>query len=122
MVEQLEERPPGVQGMSSDPHKITMTVRGKVGSVVYQRVHKGKGNIPTPGHYDLQVRALGTHTDRRSPAQLALRARIRDATAAYKALTPEDRATWKARARKSKATGYNLFVRDYCQQHPISEP
>lgn len=108
--------------MSSDPHKITVAVRGKIGPVVYQRVRKGKGNIRTAGHYDLQVRALGTHTDRRSPAQLALRARLAAATAAYKALPPADRATWKTRARKLKATGYNLFVRDYCEQHPITEP
>ena len=107
--------------MSRTAHTVNFKITGKIGAVVYQRVRKGKGNIETDGRYDLQIRSIGQPIDPRTPAQVKTRERIAAATAAYKALSQQERDAWKAEAFKSKATGYNLFIRDYCASHPITE-
>lgn len=107
--------------MSDLPHELALGVSGKIGEKVYQRVRKGKGNIRTRGHYDLQLRAKGTWTDRRSPAQIANRRRLAAATQAYQALDDAQKAALKLQAKKLRLTGYNLFVRQFCATHPISD-
>jgi len=107
--------------MTTKAHDISLAVRGRIGDLVYQRVRKGKGNIETRGHYDLQLRTRGGWTDARKPAQLQGRARIAAATAEYQKLTAEQRAQWKTRANRTTRTGYNLFVADFCAAHPLTE-
>lgn len=107
--------------MSKTAHTLSIAITGAIGDLVYQRVRKGRGNIETAGHYDLQVRTKGGFTDARTAAQLQGRARIAAATAAYKALSPAERETWRLAAKRSRGTGYNLFVRAFCQAHPLSE-
>ena len=118
--------------MARQLHKLAIAVSGKIGAganpatgeaetLVYQRVRKGLGNIETPGKFDLQLRRQGAIIDKQSPAQLQGRARIAAATAAWQALTPTERGAWKAQAERLTITGYNLFVRDFCQRHPLSE-
>jgi hypothetical protein len=107
--------------MTRKPHELSLMVRGKVGGMVYQRVRKGLGNLQTVGKWDLQLREPGDPIDRRSPAQLRLRARLAAATATYQALSEAERDAWRERAEGSRKTGYNLFVRDFCERHPASE-
>jgi len=107
--------------MAKYAHDLSIAVTGKIGNLVYQRVAKGNGNINTPGTYDLQLRQQKAITDAATPAQLAGRARISAATAAYQALSDAERDAYRKRASRSSATGYNLFVREFCQAHPISE-
>lgn len=107
--------------MTTKAHQLTLAVRGRVGDLVYQRVAKGKGNIETDGHYDLQLRQERPRVDAGSPQQLKTRARIATGTNAYQALTAAERQTWRSRAAKTRLTGYNLFMRDYCAAHPLEE-
>lgn len=105
--------------MSKHAHKLSIGITGKVGELVYQRVKKGRGNIPMAGPRDLQLRAHAPQTDARTPEQLRVRARLAAATAAYQALTPEQRAEYLKLAQGSKQTGYNRFVAEYCRAHPL---
>jgi hypothetical protein len=107
--------------MTRKAHELSLVVRGKVGGMVYQRVRKGLGNIPTVGKWDLQLREAGSPIDRRSVYQLRLRARLAAATAAYKALDPAEREAWRLKAEGQRKTGYNLFIRAFCEAHPASE-
>lgn len=107
--------------MAKLAHELTTGIRGKIGNLVYQRVKKGAGNIPLPGDYDLQLRTEVPRTDAQSPLQLLYRARLAAATLAYQALSPVERETWKAAAHGTAATGYNLFVRDFCRSHSPEE-
>jgi hypothetical protein len=102
-------------------HEISIAVTGKIGDQVYQRVRKGLGNIETQGRYDLQLRAHAPQTDARTPAQLRTRARIAAATRAYQALSDAERLVYKRKANRLHATGYNLFVREFCRAHPVEE-
>jgi hypothetical protein len=94
---------------------------GEHAPFVLQRVGKGKGNLPLPGTHDLQLRSASTWTDRRSPAQLAGRARIAAATAAWHAMTDAEREPYRKRARRRRMTGFNLAIREFCQAHPLAE-
>lgn len=107
--------------MAKLPHNLSIGITGKVGEVVYQRVKKGRGNIATAGPQDLQLRAHVPQTDARTPAQLQVRARLAAATAAYQALTEEQRADLRKQTRGSKQTGFNRFVADFCSAHALSE-
>lgn len=107
--------------MAKHPHDLSIGVTGKIGDLVYQRVKKGRGNIPTSGPKDIQLRAHVPQTDARTPAQLQVRARLAAATAAYQALSAEQREMWKRQGKGARQTGYNLFVRDFCAVHQISE-
>lgn len=107
--------------MAKYPHNLTIGVVGKIGDIVYQRVKKGRGNIPTGGPKDLQLRAHVPQTDARTPAQLRVRARLAAATVAYQALSDEQRSEFSRRAQRGRRTGFNLFVKDFCQSHELSE-
>ena len=50
--------------------------------------------------------------DPRTAAQVAARERFRECAAKWRMLPPEEKAAWKARARRENATGYNLFMRE----------
>lgn len=107
--------------MAKYPHDLSVAVTGKVGDLVYQRVKKGRGNIPTAGPRDLQLRAHAPQTDARTPAQLQVRARLAAATVAYQSLPADQREMWARKSKGARQTGYNLFVRDFCAVHPLSE-
>lgn len=107
--------------MAKYPHDLSIAVTGKVGQVVYQRVKKGRGNIPTKGPQDLQLRAHAPQTDARTPAQLRVRARLAAATAAYQVLPADQREALQKQTRGKQQTGFNLFVQQFCAQHELSE-
>lgn len=107
--------------MAKYAHDISLDVRGKVGQHVYQRAKKGRGNIPTHGPYDLQLRAHVPQTDARTPAQLRVRARIAAATRAYKMLSATEREALRKQTKNQRQTAFNLFVHEFCASHPLSE-
>ena len=100
-------------------HELSIIVTGKSEGHVYQRVGKGRGNISRPGHHDLQRRAHVIPTDYKTAPQIACRQRLKAATLAWQQLQEEEKAGWRRKARHRKATGFNLFVRDYCHNHPL---
>lgn len=79
-------------------------------TVVYQRVAPGLGNVDSDPTGTQQRRALVTPTDPRTPAQLARRAKMADAVAAWHAATPEQRAAYNDAARVRRITAFNAFV------------
>lgn len=118
--------------MQTKLNKINVAVRGKIGNgtdpltnepvvLVYQRVRKGLGNIPTHGNYDLQLRRQPKIIDKKSPAQLQGRARIAAATAAWHQLSEAERQDYRKRAKSMHMTGFNLYIKEFCKQHPVSE-
>ncbi|KAB2924157.1 MAG: hypothetical protein F9K25_17895 [Candidatus Contendobacter sp.] len=100
-------------------HQLSLSIRGKTGAFVYQRVGKGRGNIPTQGHHDLQLRRHVIPTNYRTEPQQQSRRRIGAATAAWRGLQEHERDHWRDRARPQRRTGFNLFVRDFCRRHPV---
>ena len=118
--------------MKNPVHKVTLAVTGKVHQgydpltgkpfkMVYQRVRKGLGNIEQRGRMDLQIRVQPAIRDKQSPAQLQSRARLAAATQAWQTLDEAAQAAWRKRAATIKMTGFNLFVKNYCKEHPLSE-
>jgi hypothetical protein len=105
----------GKLNLTVDPHT------GENAPFVLQRVAKGKGNLPLAGAHDLQLRSASNWTDRRSAEQLAGRARIAAATAAWHAMTDAEREPYRRRARRRHMTGFNLAIREFCQAHPLDE-
>jgi hypothetical protein len=88
---------------------------------VYQRTRPGRGHFKGPDGKDYALRRHGTRTDNPSPEQLQGRARITAGNAAWKTLEPHEKTAYGLRARKLQMSGYNLFIRDFCREHPLSE-
>lgn len=102
--------------------RITVEVDPVTGATVpyvYQRVAKGKGNIPLPGPHDLQLRRHVTPSTGPTPEQAAKRAGFALAVAAWQALTTPEKGEWKNRARAMQVSGYNLFLREYLRPTTI---
>lgn len=114
------------------PHELNLKIAGKVAIVtdpetgehadyVYQRTARTKGNLPSQGRYGLQLRRHVAARTPHHPNQDAARARIAAGTAAYQALSARKRAEWANRAQGKSVTGYQLFMRQYCRNHPLTE-
>ena len=88
---------------------------------VIQRVGKGSGNIVTNRRHDLQLRRHVDKKDAKSPLQLAGRARMKAAVAAWQALDDEQKQVWREKAKPLIMTGFNLCIRHYCRDHPLEE-
>lgn len=80
------------------------------GVYVLQRVKPGLGNVLSDPTGTLQVRLHVKPTDARSPAQLARRAKVQQAVAAWRQLLPEDIAFWKKAGAARQITGFNAYV------------
>ena len=113
-------------------HEVAKRVTGKIQSgydpftgkpfkMVYQRVRKGLGNLEDNGHMGLQFRVQALITDKKSAGQLQSRARLAAATAAYKVLSNEEKENLKEAALDLRITGYNLFVKKFCETHNIED-
>jgi len=111
--------------MTRRPHELSLKITGaaEVDGTrrVYQRVGKGYGNLNTPGRHDLQLRRHVVPTDYRTAPQLRCRTRLAAATAAWQVLEEPERDHWRTLAGKRRMTGFNLFVRDFCRNHPVEE-
>lgn len=114
------------------PHEVSGLILGKIGikvdpitgysiPMVYQRVGRGRGNIKNIGKRDLQLRREPPREDAQSDAQMMLRRRMAAAVQAYQALNDIERAAYKAKARERRQTGYNLFIAEFCEAHPVEE-
>jgi len=88
----------------------TLTITGKIGNRVYQRVRAGLGNVPGDPTRSLQNRAYVIPTPCATPAQLARRARFATAVAAWHTLAPEEKAAYNTRAARSGRAGFNLYI------------
>lgn len=55
----------------------------------------------------------------RSPAQVSQSQRFANAVTGWAALTPEQKATWKATATPLGLTGYQYYVRQYQAQNIV---
>ena len=63
---------------------------------------------------NLMIRRLVIPRNPRTPGQTAQREKFKRAIAAWKALTPAQKAEYKARAKKQRAvSGYVLFMGEY---------
>ncbi len=111
-------------------HQVAKRVTGKIQSgydpftgkpfkMVYQRVRKGLGNLEDSGGMGLQFRVQALITDKKSAAQLKSRARMAAAVAAYQVLTNEEKENLKEAALALHLTGYNLFIKQFCETHNI---
>ena len=106
-----------ITGSLFEPHPTDPGARVRV---VYQRVGKKYGNINTPGGKAQQRRRHVIPYDPRKPYQLALRARFRDATAAWHAADESTRQDYRDRAAHLPHTGFNQFVSDWTRAHPLN--
>ena len=113
-------------------HQVAKRVTGKIQSgydpftgepfkMVYQRVRKGLGNLEDSGGMGLQLRVQALITDKKSAAQLKSRARMAAAVAAYQVLTNEEKENLKEAALALHMTGYNLFIKQFCETHNIED-
>lgn len=88
-----------------DPANPGQTIR-----ICYQRVAPGTGNLPGNGTYNRQRRRVVIPTDPKTPAQLARRQKLTTAVAAWRALSPQLKATWNTIGAKRALPGYNAFI------------
>ena len=113
-------------------HQVAKRVTGKIQSgydpftgkpfkMVYQRVRKGLGNLEDNGRMGLQFRVQALITDKKSTAQLQSRARLAAAVTAYQVLTSEEKENLKLAALALHMTGYNLFIKQFCETHNIED-
>lgn len=89
---------------------------------VYQRVKKGLGQRYYSSRHDIQRRRWVQTPDPKTPAKLALQARIRDAVAAWQALTPFEKEQWRKPGQPRRLPAYNAFISAWCKTHPIDIP
>jgi len=113
-------------------HQVAKRVTGKIQSgydpftgepfkMVYQRVRKGLGNLDDIGRMGLQFRVQALITDKKSTAQLQSRARLAAAVAVYQTLPFTEKQALKLAALDLHMTGYNLFIKQFCETHNIED-
>lgn len=88
----------------------SLTILGKIGGRVFQRVRPGLGNVPGDPTRSLQNRALVSPSTPPTPAQLARRAKFAQAIATWHALPPEKKLDYHRRGSKRALPGFNLFL------------
>lgn len=100
---------------------ITITVRGSLflsepgsslppGRYTFQKVAPGLGNVPGVRHSDLQMRRTVIPADPQTPAQLARRAALAAAVAAWHAAPPEDREQYRPLAARRQISLFNAWI------------
>lgn len=114
-VHQITDRVSGLLHSGYDPFT------GKAFKMVYQKVRKGLGNIEHNGRDDLQLRVQVKIRDKQSAKQLQCRARITAGTIAWQSLDESEKQIYRVYALDKHLTGFNLFMRNYCQLHPLTE-
>lgn len=91
-----------------------LTVQDQAGrpvKIVIKLAKKGYGNGRIVGDRQYQVcRYVATINDRKSPAQLARRARFQAAVAAWQALPADERQRQHEAAKAEGRTGWNRFI------------
>jgi hypothetical protein len=101
---------------SVDLRDYCAEVRGKAGLIhgskpkrytTYYRVRKWKNSVV---HEKLPY---VIPTDRRTPGQLASRAKFASGVLAWKALTNVEKDVWRVKSKKLLMNGWNLFLANY---------
>ena len=88
--------------------------KGQDVKIVIKLAGKGFGNGRVIGDKQVQIcRYVATIHDRKSPAQLARRAKFREAVAAWRALPVEERQRLDQAARAEHQTGWNRFISEW---------
>ena len=89
--------------------------KGRIGNDwVFQGCPPEFSNCRDINRPNLMIRRLVIPHDRKTPEQIAHRELFKRAVAAWKALTPAEKAEYKKRAKEEKViTGYNLFMREF---------
>ena len=80
-----------------------LALSGRIGDLVF--CHRADGST--------YVRAHVPPTNRNTPAQRLGRSRFRDAVAAWKSLSPNEKDAYRLRALGKPGSGYNLFVSEW---------
>lgn len=84
------------------------------GKYVYQRTHKGGGNVPGDKHMRQQVRRHVIPRNPRTTAQGFQRGRFAIGVAAWHALTADDKAQWKKNGAQYRLGAFQIFMRVWC--------
>ena len=89
--------------------------KGRIGNDwVFQGCLPEVSNCRDIGRPNLMIRRLVIPTDRKTPEQIAQRDRFRRSAAAWRLLTPAEKADYKKRAKKLQLpSGYILFMREF---------
>lgn len=106
------------------PHKVSILPTGKITiqvdpvtgtsvKYVYQRVAKGKGNIPIPGRHDLQLRRLPQASAAFTLDQMVKRLKFKDAVKTWQECDQQTKKEYNTRAVAMDMSGYNLFISDF---------
>jgi hypothetical protein len=96
--------------------EIRGTVSTPTGKVVYQKVGRGFGNIANGRRYNWQQRRHVIPIDPKTTAQLAQRAKLRAANAAWHLLTPSEKSAFVTQAKQRGITTYNAYLSWHMQQ------
>ena len=88
--------------------------QGQDVDIVIQLAGKGYGNGRIVGDRQYLIRRHVQHqNDPRTPAQRANREKFRNAAAAWKAMSDEERQAFDRQAREQGQTGWNRFIADW---------
>lgn len=87
-----------------------MTITGKLGAYVYQRVAPGLGNVPDIPSADLQKRLWVKSPKTSSPALDANRAKFAAGVTAWRNASAETIAQFEQYGSDHGLSGYNAFI------------
>ena len=99
-----------LRGRITLPHPVT----GAPVRYVWQKTGRQFANQSTDQHPQLQLRIEPGGKKGNTPKQNAMRASMAAAVLEWQALSPADKKTWDAEARRygGRLSGYHLFLRE----------
>jgi hypothetical protein len=101
---------------------IKMGVRGRIGDKVYQTTSEFYGNVTGDDTHTLQIRKYTPNNTSNSPAQAIQREKMRNAVSAYRLLSPEEIAQYKAQGSKKNRNSFIEFISEYMRARPTPQP
>lgn len=95
------------------PTENSLTITGRLGAYVYQRVQPGLGNVPGDKTRSLQRRLHRPTNTSDTIAQQARRNIFREGVALWATMTDEEKALLRPAANRRNMTTFNAFMSDY---------
>lgn len=95
----------------------SLTFRGKIGNLIYQKTAPVFANVPGDTTGTLQVRTYNPINTSNTPAQQINRARFALAVAAFRLADAATLAAFKERGAKHGLTAYNAFISDWLRNN-----
>jgi len=86
----------------------------------YAKARPGREHFTAANGTPMHLRRVRPRSQPPSTKQSQNQRRMTAATAAWKALSPEERATYNTRAGNLGLSGFNLFVREFTAAQPLS--